>query len=120
MTPQNCFLRPPSMLRTVSTDTSLQVHAFHQAARLNGRWGYSPFRRRPIGPFHPAGKIGLLCVTRSGVVRLLYQNPDHRWAEISTELKTIGHSDRLLTHAALLATPGTPFAALLPVVRTRC
>lgn len=101
----------------VSNSTSLQVHAFHQAAKLNGRWGYSPFRRRPIGPFHPVGKIALLCVTRSGIIRLLYQSPDHRWAEISAELKTTGHSDRILTHAALVATQGILLTPL-PLVRT--
>ncbi|KAF7594100.1 mediator complex subunit [Aspergillus hancockii] len=80
------------------------VHAFNGAAKVQGRWAYSPFRRRPIGPFHPAGKAALLCVTRSGIIRLLYQNPDSRWAEISAELKNTSYSDRLLTHAAMVAT----------------
>ncbi|KAL4916259.1 mediator of RNA polymerase II transcription subunit 16 [Aspergillus aurantiobrunneus] len=80
------------------------VHSFYQAAKVQGRWAYSPFRRRPIGPFHPANKAALLCITRSGVMKLLYQNPDNRWAEITTELKNTSYSDRLLTHAALVAT----------------
>lgn len=80
------------------------VHAFNVAAMVQGRRAYSPFRRRPIGPFHPAGKAALLCVTRSGIIRLLYQNPDNKWAEISAELKNASYSDRLLTHAALVAT----------------
>lgn len=88
------------------SDQFAQVHAFHQAAKLNGRWAYSPFRRRPIGPFHPANKAALVCVTRSGHIKLLYQNPDSRWAEISAELKSTGYSDRLLTHAAMMATQG--------------
>jgi mediator of RNA polymerase II transcription subunit 16 len=82
----------------------MKVHAFNGAAKVQGRWAYSPFRRRPIGPFHPAGKPALLCVTRSGIIRLLYQNPDSKWAEISAELKNTSYSDRLLTHAALVAT----------------
>jgi mediator of RNA polymerase II transcription subunit 16 len=82
------------------------VHSFYQAAKVQGRWAYSPFRRRPIGPFHPVNKAGLVCVTRSGIIRLLYQNPDSRWAEISAELKNTGYSDRLLTHAALVSTQG--------------
>lgn len=82
------------------------VHAFHQAAKRNGRWVYSPFRRRPVGPFHPANKPSLICVTRSGHIRLVYQNPDNKWAEISAELKNTGYSDKLLTHAAIVATPG--------------
>lgn len=71
---------------------------------MNNRWAYSPFRRRPIGPFHPANKAAVICVTRSGMIKLLYQNPDSRWTEISAELKNTGYSDRLLTHAALVAT----------------
>lgn len=56
----------------------------------------------------------MLGVTRSGLLRLLYQNPDHRWADASAELKHTGHSDRLLTHAALVTTPGTlPLCCLL-------
>ncbi|KAJ9358238.1 hypothetical protein DTO027B9_2429 [Paecilomyces variotii] len=82
------------------------IHAFHQAAKLNGRWGYSPFRRRPIGPFHPVNKSALVCITRSAQIRLLYQNPDSRWAEVSTELKHTAHSDGLLTHAALAPIQG--------------
>ncbi|KAG2022076.1 hypothetical protein GB937_004170 [Aspergillus fischeri] len=87
-------------------NTQRTVHSFYQAAKVQGRWAYSPFRRRPIGPFHPVNKAGLVCVTRSGIIRLLYQNPDSRWAEISAELKNTGYSDRLLTHAALVSTQG--------------
>lgn len=82
----------------------IQVHSFYQAAKVQGRWAYSPFRRRPIAPFHPANKAALLCITRSGSMKLLYQNPDNKWAEITTELKSTSYSDRFLTHAALVAT----------------
>ncbi|KAI9041628.1 mediator of RNA polymerase II transcription subunit 16 [Aspergillus affinis] len=82
------------------------VHAFNQAAKVQGRWAYSPFRRRPIGPLHPAGKAALVCVTKSGMIRLLYQNPDGKWAEISAELKSTAFSDRSLTHAAIGAVQG--------------
>lgn len=73
---------------------------------MNGRWACSPFRRRPIGPFHPANKSALICVTRVGQIRLIYQNPDSKWAELPGDLKTTGYSDRLLTHAAMVATQG--------------
>lgn len=86
--------------------TLWQIHAFHQAVKMNGRWAYSPFRRRPVGPFHPANKGALICVTRAGQIRLLYQNPDSKWAELPAELKNTGYSDRLLTHAAMVATQG--------------
>ncbi|PKY07581.1 mediator of RNA polymerase II transcription subunit 16 [Aspergillus campestris IBT 28561] len=82
------------------------VHAFNQAAKVQGRWAYSPFRRRPIGPFSPVHKSALVCVTKSGIIRLIYQSPDSRWGEISAELKNTSYSDRLLTHAALSSTQG--------------
>ncbi|KAJ5637510.1 hypothetical protein N7490_007389 [Penicillium lividum] len=85
-------------------NTQRMVHAFHQAAKVNGRWAYSPFRRRPIGPFHPANKNALICVTRAGQIRLIFQNPDSKWAELPAELKSTGYSDRLLTHASIVAT----------------
>ncbi|KAE8150072.1 mediator complex, subunit Med16 [Aspergillus avenaceus] len=92
------------------------VHAFNQAAKVQGRWAYSPFRRRPVGPFHPAMKPTLVCVTRSGIIRVLYQNPDNRWSEISTELKNTSYSDRLLTHAAIVPTQG----GILIAVHSAC
>lgn len=82
------------------------MHGFQQAIRSNGRWTYPYFRRPPVGPFHPANRSALVCVTRTGQIRLLYQNPDNRWAEISAELKTSGHSDSILTHAGLVAVQG--------------
>lgn len=89
-----------------------QLHAFHQAAKMNGRWAYSPFRRRPIGPFHPAAKGALICVTRAGQIRLIYQNPDSKWSDLPADLKNTGYSDRLLTHAAMVATQGNSSTTL--------
>lgn len=39
-------------------------------------------------------------------MRLIYQNPDSKWAELPAELKNTGYSDRLLTHASMVATQG--------------
>ena len=44
-------------------------------------------------------------MTRSGLIRLAYQNPDNKWSEISAELKNTGSSDKVLTHAAITPTP---------------
>ncbi|EAA65820.1 hypothetical protein AN1227.2 [Aspergillus nidulans FGSC A4] len=52
----------------------------------------------------------------SGVMKLLYQNPDGRWAEITTELKNTSYSDRLLTHAALVTTQ----AGILVATHSAC
>ncbi|CAI7568178.1 unnamed protein product [Penicillium bialowiezense] len=96
------------------------VHSFHQAAKVNGRWAYSPFRRRPVGPFHPANKGALLCVTRAGQMKLIYQNPDSKWAELPIELKSTGYSDRLLTHASMTATQAGILLATYSACQKMC
>ncbi|KAG5299740.1 RNA polymerase II mediator complex subunit Sin4 [Histoplasma capsulatum G186AR] len=83
------------------------LFGFHKATRANDRWNYPAYRRRPLGPLHPANKPGLVVVTKSGHIKLIYQNPDSRWAEISTELKAVGYLDGLLTHAALAPAEGS-------------
>ncbi|KAF3385576.1 Mediator of RNA polymerase II transcription subunit 16 [Penicillium rolfsii] len=97
-----------------------QVHAFQQAAKLNNRWAYSPFRWRPTHPSHPAGKSSLISVTRAGQIKLMYQNIDGKWAEVPAELKNTGYSDRLLTHAAMVATQGTILLATYSVCQKIC
>ncbi|KAJ5898231.1 Mediator complex subunit Med16 [Penicillium tannophilum] len=101
-------------------NTQRMVHAFHQAAKVNGRWAYSPFRRRPIGPFNPANKGALICVTRAGQIRLIFQNPDSKWAELPAELKNTGYSDRLLTHASIVATQAGILVATYSVCQKIC
>ncbi|PGH02542.1 hypothetical protein GX51_04568 [Blastomyces parvus] len=85
---------------------SRQLFGFHKATRTNNRWTYPPYRRRPLGPLHPFNKSALVIVTKSGHIKLIYQNPDLRWGEISTELKTVGYLDGMLTHAALAPAEG--------------
>ncbi|OQD89518.1 hypothetical protein PENANT_c002G09063 [Penicillium antarcticum] len=96
------------------------IHAFHQAAKVNGRWAYTPFRRRPIGPFHPANKGALICVTRAGQIKLIYQNPNSTWAELPAELKNTGYSDRLLTHASMVATQAGILLATYSACQKMC
>ncbi|KMU72986.1 hypothetical protein CISG_09659 [Coccidioides immitis RMSCC 3703] len=82
------------------------VHAFNKASKTNGRWVYSRYVRRPLGPFHPLNKSALVCVTRSGHIRLLYQSQDPKWNEVHVDLQTVSCSDDILTHAALSASQG--------------
>ncbi|EEQ90336.2 RNA polymerase II Mediator complex subunit Sin4 [Blastomyces dermatitidis ER-3] len=84
------------------------LFGFHKATRTNNnRWNYPAYRRRPLGPLHPVNKSALVMVTKSGYIKLIYQNPDLRWGEISSELKTVGYLDGLLTHAALAPAEGS-------------
>ncbi|PGG96375.1 hypothetical protein AJ79_09615 [Helicocarpus griseus UAMH5409] len=82
------------------------LFAFHKATRTNDRWSFPAYRRRPLGLLHPANKSGLVLVTKSGHIKLIYQNPDLKWQEISAELKTIGYLDGTLTHAAMAPAEG--------------
>ncbi|KAJ5107443.1 Mediator complex subunit Med16 [Penicillium angulare] len=114
-------ITPVRQAQLDSSDDSNQVlHAFHQAAKVNGRWAYTPFRRRPIGPFHPANKNALVCVTRAGQIRLMYQNPDSKWTELPAELKNTGYSDRMLTHASIVATSNGILIATYSVCQKIC
>ncbi|KAJ5893975.1 Mediator complex subunit Med16 [Penicillium taxi] len=101
-------------------NTNRSYHAFQQAAKVNGRWAYTPFRRRPIGPFNVANKGALVCVTRAGQIRLLYQHPDSRWAELPAELKNTLYSDRILTHASMISTQAGILLATYSVCQKIC
>ncbi|EEH45765.2 uncharacterized protein PADG_01915 [Paracoccidioides brasiliensis Pb18] len=83
------------------------LFGFHKATRTDDRWSYPAHRRRPLGPLHPVNKSGLVLVTKSGHIKIIYQNPDMRWAEISAELTSIGYSDGILTHAAMAPAEGS-------------
>jgi mediator of RNA polymerase II transcription subunit 16 len=54
------------------------------------------------GPYNPVeGKSALICLTKSGVLRLLYQRRDSRWLETTTELEETGSAiDSSFTHAS--------------------
>lgn len=42
-------------------------------------------------------------------MRLVYQQPDGRWLEASTEIESIGSSVDVLTHASLCADKGNKY-----------
>lgn len=83
-----------------------QVLAFHKATKADGRWSYLRYPRQPVGPLNPSSRAALVCVTRSGRIRFLYQQIDMRWAESCADLCHIGYSDGLLTHAAMTPSEG--------------
>ncbi|KAK2742596.1 mediator complex subunit [Myotisia sp. PD_48] len=83
-----------------------QIPTFSKAVKTSGRWTYVRYLRRPTGPFHPLNKSALICVTRSGNLRLLYQTHDGRWGEITQELRKTRYTEEVLTHAALSPVEG--------------
>lgn len=68
---------------------------------------YSEEKAKSTGPFHPANKLAIVLVTRSGSLKILYQVPDGKWSEVTTELKNLSSSDEVLTHAVISSMPGT-------------
>ncbi|KAM5439122.1 Mediator of RNA polymerase II transcription subunit 16 [Microsporum canis] len=82
------------------------VHTFSHAGRANGRWAYVRYPRRPMGPIHPLHKLALLVVTRSGKLRLLYQNQESKWGDMVVELHNTGYTDDVLTHASMTPVDG--------------
>lgn len=55
---------------------------------------------------HPLDhKQALMCVTKSGTIRLLYQFDDV-WMETGVDMETIGSAKETLTHADIVAENG--------------
>ncbi|KAL9621962.1 MAG: hypothetical protein Q9160_003624 [Pyrenula sp. 1 TL-2023] len=73
------------------------------ASKEKSHWNWTASNRRPLGPFF---NRALLCVTRSGVLKMLYQQPNSRWGVVATELRSAFSSCSELTHAALGSTSG--------------
>jgi mediator of RNA polymerase II transcription subunit 16, fungi type len=67
---------------------------------------YAAANRKPSGPFYPTQKLAIVLVTRSGCLKILYQLPDGKWGEMTSELKSLSSSDEVLTHAAISSTTG--------------
>lgn len=91
-------------------DLLLKVHTFSHAGRASGRWAYVRYPRRPMGPFHPLHKLALFVVTRSGKLKLLYQNQESKWGDMVIELQNTGYTDDVLTHASMTPVDGKIYA----------
>ncbi|GAB1196322.1 mediator complex subunit [Aspergillus pseudonomiae] len=77
-------------------DSSGRVSIYNIAISLNSLAGQRQAAFDPIDDGAQIVGMMWLNVQRS--------NPDNKWAEISAELKNASYSDRLLTHAAIVAT----------------
>jgi mediator of RNA polymerase II transcription subunit 16, fungi type len=76
------------------------------ASRDNNQWSYRILPGNITGAHHPIdNKQAMLCVTRSGTIRLLYQFDDG-WLETAVDMETIGSTKHALTHADILAENG--------------
>ncbi|KAI4108006.1 MAG: hypothetical protein L6R37_001288 [Teloschistes peruensis] len=81
------------------------------AAKLqDGQWAFSGYRPKLTGPHNPhvqqttKNKAAFVTVTRTAVLRMVYQGPDGtRWLEFRGELDTVSIPSDLLTHVAICA-----------------
>ncbi|KAL8781895.1 MAG: hypothetical protein Q9194_000088 [Teloschistes cf. exilis] len=81
------------------------------AAKLqDGQWAFSGYRPKLTGPHNPhvqqttKNKAAFVTVTRTAVLRMVYQGPDGtHWLEFRGELDTVSIPSDLLTHVAICA-----------------
>ena len=65
-------------------------------------WVYRLSSHKRLEPSNPLdGKSALLLVTMNGLVRLLYQQADGRWNEVTADLEFVSSTLDCFTHAAL-------------------
>lgn len=69
---------------------------------VNG-WFFKQIPQRYLGSRSPNQKPALICVTRSGTFRVLFQGLDSRWQEFKSETENVASPSELLTHAAMCA-----------------
>lgn len=67
-----------------------------------------------MGPHNPNQKPALVAVTRGGMIRLMFQEKNLRWQDVTTELDSISTSSGLLSHAAMTADKG--WKMLIPLI----
>lgn len=53
-----------------------------------------------MGPFAPKNRTAIVCITRGGILRLLYPQPDGRWNEVKKSIDSLSTSDDVLSHAS--------------------
>lgn len=66
-------------------------------------WFFKQIAQRYLGSRTPNQKPALICVTRSGTFRVLFQGQDSRWQEFKSETENVASPSELLTHAAMCA-----------------
>ena len=66
-------------------------------------WFFKQIPQRYLGSRSPNQKPALICVTRSGTFRVLFQGQDSRWQEFKSETEIVASPSELITHAAMCA-----------------
>lgn len=74
--------------------------------KSEGHYQLSVSQYKTMGPFAPKSRSALLCITRGGVLRLLFQQPDSRWSEVKKSMDALASSEDILSHASFCADRG--------------
>lgn len=75
--------------------------------KTNDQWNFNYSQHKFLGPRNPyqhvnnPQKASMVAVTRSGLIRVLYQGQDNRWQDFKSELENIASPAELLTHATM-------------------
>lgn len=75
--------------------------------KVKDQWNFIVSQQRLLGPRNPYQQINnpqkaaLVAVTRSGIIRVLYQGQDNRWQDFRSESENIASPSELLTHATM-------------------
>lgn len=85
-----------------------QSGIYWSAALSEEDWKFRMSHHLSPGPYNPVeGKSALVCLTRSGVLRLLYQHRDGRWNETTADLEDSASTiDYSFTHASFAPDAG--------------
>ena len=75
--------------------------------KAKDQWSFNMTQQRLLGPRNPYQQMNnpqkgaLVAITRSGIIRVLYQGPDNRWQDFKSESEIIASPSELLTHATM-------------------
>lgn len=70
--------------------------------KTDDRWKVSCYRHKYLGARNPyQGKAALLAVTRSGMIRVVFQGQDNKYQDFKADIESLASPLGLLTHAAM-------------------
>ncbi|PSR99439.1 RNA polymerase II mediator complex subunit Sin4 [Coniella lustricola] len=77
------------------------------AVKENDKYQFINNISQNFGPWHPnPQKSALVCVTASGLLKLLFSQNNNQLQEIHLEMESVASSDDLITHAAICSERG--------------
>ena len=75
--------------------------------KTENQWNFTVSQQRFLGPRNPyqqmnnPQKSAFVAVTKSGIIRVLYQDQNNRWQDFKSESEAIASPSELLSHATM-------------------